>query len=82
MTGNQNIPQVAENLSDKLLDLKTVSENLGIAVRTVWRGVQKGELPRPVKVGRCTRWFTSEIEAYKARLRSERDKDLLSAGHN
>lgn len=34
---------------------------LGISSRTVWRLKAKGDLPKPVKLGRAVRWRKSDI---------------------
>lgn len=49
-----------------------VAHVLGVDDRTVWRLVQRGELAHPVRVGRCTRWPSSDVEAYITRLKRER----------
>jgi predicted DNA-binding transcriptional regulator AlpA len=57
---------------DRLVSPKEVAAKFGICVRGVWRGVQKGDLPRPVKVGRCTRFVLSEIEGAMNALKAAR----------
>jgi predicted DNA-binding transcriptional regulator AlpA len=59
---------------EAMLDVKSLSEKLGASVRTVWRLVSAGILPKPVQVGRCTRWFESDIEAFQRRLKESRER--------
>jgi predicted DNA-binding transcriptional regulator AlpA len=59
--------------ADKLIDLKTLAEHLGIAERSIWRGVSRGEIPKPVKLGKSSRWFTSEIIEFQERLKASRN---------
>lgn len=59
---------------DSLVDLHVVSDRLGVCTRTVHRLIASGELPPPVKVGRASRWFTSDIERYLNRLRQARTR--------
>lgn len=48
---------------DRLISVKQVSVLLGIGSSTVWRWVQIGMLPRPLKLSeRTTRWRLSDIE--------------------
>ncbi len=47
-----------------LIDAKAVGRMLGCSWRTVYRLADAGKLPRPVKVGRLTRWRKDLIEAY------------------
>lgn len=53
---------------ERMLCLKDVADLLGICTRTVWRLVQRGELPRPVKIGAASRWVYSELCAYIQRI--------------
>ncbi len=58
---------------DQYLNVKEVALALGISVPTVWRRVNSGDLPKPVKLGRATRWPASDIAAAMDRLKSLRD---------
>ena len=57
---------------EAMLDVKRLAEKLGASVRTVWRLVSAGVLPKPVQVGGSTRWFESDIEAFQRRLKEKR----------
>ena len=59
---------------EAMLDVKSLAEKLGASVRTVWRLVSASVLPKPVQVGRCTRWLESDIEEFQRRLRERRDE--------
>ncbi len=59
---------------ETMLDVKNLADKLGASVRTVWRLVSAGVLPKPVQVGRCTRWFESDIEEFQRRLRESRER--------
>jgi excisionase family DNA binding protein len=52
-----------------LLRVEEVATLLGVSVRTVWRLVSRGELARPVAMGRCRRWFRSDVDDFLAALR-------------
>jgi excisionase family DNA binding protein len=58
--------------TDALLALPTVARQLAVSTRTIRRLIAAGELPQPVKVGRVSRWFTTDVSGYLARLRAER----------
>ena len=60
------------NAAEPMWGLQKVAELLGINIRTVWRRVADGELPKPVKVGSLARWFQSDIAHYQQRLREQR----------
>jgi predicted DNA-binding transcriptional regulator AlpA len=54
------------------MDLRRLAKVLAVSERTVWRLVASGELPRPVRAGKCVRWFQSDIAGYQQRLREQR----------
>ena len=56
-----------------LVSIRYLAARLGVNVRTVWR-LMAGDrnFPRPVKVGRCTRFVLSEVESYVQALLSRR----------
>ena len=58
---------------DRLVDLKRVAALLGVCGRTVHRLIAAGELRPPVKVGRASRWFVSDVEGYMSKLKQQRD---------
>ena len=45
-----------------------------VSVREVWRLVAKGIVPQPVKIGRCSVWFDSDISEFQTRLREQRER--------
>ncbi len=49
---------------DNMLSVKHVAEYFACSVRKVWRLVAAKELPRPVKIGRSSRWDPEEIQRY------------------
>lgn len=64
---------------DSLVDLHVVAHRLGVCTRTVHRLIAAGELPPPVRVGRASRWFTSDVAGFLDKLRQGRTKHLLPA---
>ena len=56
-----------------LLSDQQVAAILATSRATVWRRTNDGSLPRPIKVGHCTRWLRSEIEAVIASAVAKRD---------
>jgi excisionase family DNA binding protein len=57
---------------EMLLSLSEVAATLGVCVRSVRRSIDRGELPKPVRVGRAVRMFKSDIDTYLERLRERR----------
>ena len=60
-------------VQERLVPLRHVAALLGISLRTVWRLISAGELPKPVHVGRQASLFASEVNAYLAKLKSSRN---------
>lgn len=58
--------------SEVLLGIKQVASMFDISQRAVWRLVAKGELPSPVKVGKLSKWFISDIDSIFEKLKSQR----------
>ncbi|MFC3208195.1 helix-turn-helix transcriptional regulator [Aquamicrobium soli] len=54
---------MADLTVDLLLTAKEVSAMLKISVPTLYREMDRGHLPRPLKLGSCSRWPQSEILA-------------------
>jgi predicted DNA-binding transcriptional regulator AlpA len=52
-----------------MLDVKACAAMLGISVRSWQRLVERGEAPKPVKIGKSSRWRRSDVEAYIASRR-------------
>lgn len=69
--GNQEI-NPDQRGTNRLLSLKDVANRLNISIRSVWRLIARGELDRPVKIGKTTRFIPSEFEAYLERLKHNR----------
>lgn len=51
-------------LPPALLAAPDATRFLGISNATLWRKVKAGDLPRPIKIGRCTRWRRADLEAW------------------
>jgi prophage regulatory protein len=49
---------------DKLLTLPEVRGVVGLSSATLYRMIERGDFPRPVKIGRAARWPTSEVTAF------------------
>ena len=56
------------NNLEQLLSLKSAAERLGVCVRTVYRLIDDGELPKPVKIRGCSRLPVSSLNTYLQKL--------------
>ncbi|MDQ8195027.1 helix-turn-helix domain-containing protein [Coraliomargarita sp. SDUM461004] len=60
-------------MTEQLHSMKSVANRISLSVREVYRLIAKGELPKPVKVGRASRLFESDIQTYLERLKANRN---------
>ncbi|EJD6498785.1 AlpA family transcriptional regulator [Providencia rettgeri] len=51
-------------LNDQLVDIKFITEFTGLTDKWFYKLIKEGEFPRPIKLGRSSRWFKSEIEQW------------------
>ena len=57
------------DLNKKLLTLKEVVALVSMSRSTIYRGMEAGWFPRPLKIGsRMVRWTVADIDAYLDRL--------------
>ncbi|WP_195440264.1 helix-turn-helix transcriptional regulator [Klebsiella oxytoca] len=59
-TANSNIGL----LSDKLVDMVFITEFTGLSDKWFYKLIQEGQFPKPIKMGRSSRWLKSEIESW------------------
>ncbi|EJD6410228.1 MULTISPECIES: helix-turn-helix transcriptional regulator [Providencia] len=62
-------------LDDQLVDIKFITEFTGLTDKWFYKLIKEGEFPKPIKLGRSSRWFKSEIEQWlKERINSSKGK--------
>lgn len=49
-------------LSDKMVDMAFITEFSGCSDKWFYKLIQDGFFPKPIKLGRSSRWLQSEIE--------------------
>jgi predicted DNA-binding transcriptional regulator AlpA len=59
---------VSPPLPPELLTAPQVAALLGVSPRLVWRLAERGELPRPLHIRRCSRWRRADVLSYIERL--------------
>ena len=62
------------NGAPRLYRANQVAELFTLSVREIWRMVARGEFPPPVKIGRCSVWFESDLIEVQEQLRSQRER--------
>ena len=48
----------------QLLDVEAVAEKLSCSTRHVYRLADRGQMPRPIKLGKLVRWSASGIQEW------------------
>lgn len=51
-------------LSDKMVDMAFITKYTGCSDKWFYKLIQGGLFPKPIKMGRSSRWLKSEIEAW------------------
>lgn len=49
-------------LSDKMVDMAFITEFTGCSDKWFYKLIQEGLFPKPIKLGRSSRWLKSEVE--------------------
>lgn len=60
---------------DSLVDLATLVDILQRSRASIYRDIQNKTFPKPLKLGRSSRWKLSEVDAVIERLSEDRCKD-------
>lgn len=60
-------PGMSDREEKLLVDVHEVARLLSISTRAVFKWVEQGKLPKPLKIGRCCRWRKSELVAWVER---------------
>ncbi len=60
-------------LNDQLVDIKFISQLTGLTDKWFYKLIKEGEFPKPIKLGRSSRWLKSEVEMWlQARILESR----------
>lgn len=51
-------------LSDKMVDMAFITEFTGLSDKWFYKLIQDGLFPKPIKLGRSSRWLISEVEEW------------------
>lgn len=62
-------------MSETLLRLAEVMKRVGLRKTAIYAAIDRGEFPKPCKIGLSSRWPESEIEAYIEALKAARNGD-------
>lgn len=51
-------------LNDKMVDMVFITEFTGLSDKWFYKLIQDGLFPKPIKLGRSSRWLRSEIQVW------------------
>ncbi|HHQ6539164.1 TPA: helix-turn-helix transcriptional regulator [Serratia fonticola] len=51
-------------LNDKMVDMAFITEFTGLSDKWFYQLISEGKFPKPIKMGRSSRWLYSEVEVW------------------
>lgn len=51
-------------LDEPLVDMKFITTLTGLTDKWFYKQIQEGQFPKPIKLGRSSRWLKSQVEAW------------------
>ncbi|HDR2712688.1 MULTISPECIES: AlpA family transcriptional regulator [Enterobacteriaceae] len=61
---------------DPLIDMKFITTFTGLTDKWFYKLIKEKKFPKPIKLGRASRWFKSEVEKWlKERIEESRGKE-------
>ncbi|AVS53825.1 AlpA family phage regulatory protein [Salmonella enterica] len=51
-------------VNDELVDMKFITEYSKLTDKWFYKLIKDGEFPKPIKLGRSSRWLRSEVETW------------------
>lgn len=63
-------------LSDQMVDMKFITAFTGLTDKWFYKLIKEKKFPKPIKLGRASRWFKSEVEKWlKERIEESREEE-------
>ncbi|MCY0792044.1 AlpA family transcriptional regulator [Morganella morganii] len=59
-----NITTAPSPLDEPLVDMKFITKFTGLTDKWFYKLIQEGQFPKPIKLGRSSRWLKSQVEAW------------------
>ncbi|BBV03411.1 helix-turn-helix transcriptional regulator [Providencia rettgeri] len=67
-------------LDDQFVDMKFITRLTGLTDKWFYKLIQDGEFPKPIKLGRSSRWLRSEVVQWlNARIEESRGSNSALA---
>lgn len=48
----------------RLITIQAVQDQIGLKKSSIYKRIQEGTFPPPIKIGRSSRWATDDVEAW------------------
>lgn len=61
---NQTMTSKPSLSEDQFVDMAFITRLLGVSDKWIYRLIKDGIFPKPIKLGRSSRWLKSEVEAW------------------
>ncbi|HDL6672660.1 TPA: AlpA family transcriptional regulator [Yersinia enterocolitica] len=59
-----NNDQQSYLINDKMVDMAFITSFTGLTDKWFYKLIKDGEFPKPIKLGRSSRWLQSEVETW------------------
>ena len=70
------MPAPVSLLSDQMVDMKFITAFTGLTDKWFYKLIKEKKFPKPIKLGRASRWFKSEVEKWlKERIEESREEE-------
>ena len=61
-------------LEDEFIDMKFITRLTGLSDKWLYKLIQEGVFPKPIKMGRASRWLKSDLEEWlQAKINDSRN---------
>lgn len=61
-------------LEDEFIDMKFITRLTGLSDKWFYKLIQEGVFPKPIKMGRASRWLKSDLEEWlQAKINDSRN---------
>lgn len=61
-------------LEDEFIDMKFIARLTGLSDKWFYKLIQEGVFPKPIKMGRASRWLKSDLEEWlQAKINDSRN---------
>ena len=61
-------------LEDEFIDMKLITRLTGLSDKWFYKLIQEGVFPKPIKMGRASRWLKSDLEEWlQAKINDSRN---------